>query len=44
MFNSTIKTYLLSVYTSINEQIVPVLTLIVTVPVNFILSKLWVFK
>ncbi|KOY73212.1 uncharacterized protein RZ70_06580 [Apilactobacillus kunkeei] len=41
---TVLLTYLLSVYTSINEQIVPVLTLIVTVPVNFILSKLWVFK
>lgn len=41
---TVLLTYILSVYTSINEQIVPALTLIVTVPVNFILSKIWVFK
>lgn len=41
---TVLLTFLLSVHTSINAEIIPILTLVVTVPVNFILSKLWVFK
>ncbi|WP_225362837.1 GtrA family protein [Apilactobacillus micheneri] len=37
-------TYLISTQSTINEQIIPLIALIITIPTNFCLSKYWVFS
>ena len=41
---STVITDVLSTYTGINAYFIPIFSLAVTVPTNFLLSKFWVFK
>ncbi|MFD1124938.1 GtrA family protein [Lentilactobacillus raoultii] len=41
---STAIADVLSRFTEVNQQLIPIFSLLVTVPTNFLLSKFWVFK
>ncbi|UQS84605.1 GtrA family protein [Apilactobacillus apisilvae] len=41
---SITSTNLISSYSNLNKQLIPIIALIITIPTNFVLSKYWVFS